>query len=410
MSALAKWALIVGIAVLGCGENRPARPDLFLISVEHLGTDALACFEGSGDAGQSLCGLARHGTRFAWTLSPGGGAASGAANLLTGVDQAVHRVRDDGSSFLADSQETLAEGLRGVGYATAAFIDSPTLNRSRRLDQGFDRYDDALEATDETAPERDLVARVQRWLAKTRPPRFVWIHLRADSGLADVDRLVARLDRVLAGEARSAGAATRRPGVLFVALRGRTVAQPGIALASHRVPLLWSPPSDDEASNTPAAGASALGAISFALTSLVDIAPTLLASAGVEPPETSTTSAARQRQGRVLGSSLDPDGPRFLLLDDVVADGEVGLVSGPHLYVRRSSPSDVTGRPISTEALAEHAARFLTLSEAQLAQTASARLGPLPWRKDVLSAQSPVPPLEFHLVQRLRERIEGVSN
>jgi len=385
--ALARWiglwlACLGGASAFGCADEELPRPDLVLISVDRLAADQLACFGGPSDSGQSICRLAEQGTLFAWTMAPGRGVASSAASVLTGLGEADHGVDDTGLSFLRDARETLAERLGRVGYATAAFVASPRLNRTRRLDQGFDHYDDRF------ASNLELPTRVQKWIATASTPYFVWIHLRGEAGVSDIDRPLARLDAVLQDDARQAG-------VLFAALRGADASQTGIELSSHRVPMIWRAPATSR-SDSPAQ-------VSQALASLLDIAPTLTASARIPGPESGDTPATGRPLDRAPGSVED----RFLLLRDTAQGGEVGLASGPYLYVRKRSALDTTGRPVPSSALAAQAPRFLTLVSDHAAATESAQLARMRWRKDVLSADSPVPRLEFHLARRLREEAES---
>ncbi|MEE8167016.1 MAG: sulfatase-like hydrolase/transferase [Myxococcota bacterium] len=384
---MARWiglwlACFGGASALGCAGEELSRPNLVLISVDTLAADQLACFGGPGDSGQSVCRLAEQGTLFAWTMTPGRGIASSAASVLTGLTEAGHGVDDTGLSFLRDARETLAERLARVGYATAAFVASPRLNRTRRLDQGFDHYDDRF------ASNLDLPTRVQKWIARSSTAYFVWIHLRGEAGLSDIDRLVARLDGVLQDDARQAG-------VLFAALRGTDPSQTGIGLSSHRVPMIWRAPATFRS--------GAPSQVSLALASLLDITPTLTASAGIPGPESGDRPALGHPLDRALGSVED----RFLLLRDSARNGEVGLASGPYLYVRKRSALDTTGRPVPSSALTAQAPRFLTLVSGGAATAGSAGLAHMPWRKDVLSTDSPVPRLEFHLARRLREEAES---
>ena len=97
---------------------------------------------------------------------------------------------------------------------------------------------------------------------------------------------------------------------------------------------------------------------------------------------------------------------RFLLLRSASGSGEVGLASGPHLYVRQSSPLDGTGRPVPTSQLHSLSPRYATVEpiDPSGASDRLAGIAPIAWREDVLSAQSPVPRLEFHLAQLLAEK------
>ena len=313
---------------------------------------------------------------------------------------------DSGQSFLVNEQTTLAEKLSRAGYRTAAFVASARLNRSRRLDQGFDDYDDTLARPghERAAETIEMANRVQDWITSTPSPRFIWIHADRASGPIELDRLLARLAQSLEPE-------TGRAGVLFAALRGEDPSLTDSALAAtstiswstHRVPLIWRPPTTPNAS---------VPAICYRLASLVDIAPTLLAAAHAMPAPSAEVGEAAEAafRGRdlTLLSRLQPlDGEledRFVFLDTNASDGEIGLASEMHLYVRRRSVLDGSGSPIPTTELFGQGARFATLPIRDgLRDPAprSATLEPGPWRRDVLAAQSPVPRLEFHLARRL---------
>ena len=379
--------VLISLGIVGCGSENESEPNLILITADLLPADRLACFAqldqadqpASTNAGKSICRLGEGGTLFGWTMTGRAGPASSAASVLTGLPPKIHGVDDSGLSFLGDRHITIAEQLSAAGYATAAFVENPILNRSRRLDQGFDHYDDRL--TDDP----DLAARVQRWIASARQPHFAWIQLGSEATVPEIDRLVSRLDAILGKE-------SAETGVLFAALRGNEPDQLGIRLSTHRIPLIWRAPMNAESAARPKA--------SFALASLQDIAPTLLASARIAPLPTGETN--------VIGLDLDrieeAENDRYLLLEGTELGRDVGLASGRTLYVRNKSALDASGQPVPPAALTLHASRFLTLPLESLSNARSARLPAIPWRKDVLSTDSPVPRLEFHLARKIQGR------
>lgn len=362
---------------------------------------------------------------FAWTASTGRSEASAAATVLTGLPEADHGIGADGQSFLADTHTSIAEELSQAGYATAAFVASSQVNRSRRLDQGFDFYDDRLASPSrrDGAGSVDLSDAVRSWIEVAPSPWFIWIHADRDAGLIDLDRLLSRLSQILDRE--EAGL-----GILFLALRGESEPKAidgagvnhTIGWQSHRVPLIWRPPVS--AGPTPAA-------VSPHLAGLIDVAPTLRAAAHLARPTSSTTHssdlvtiaaadvARNSEQGLDLGrlsrpliDGAMPDMPedRYILLEGVTATGEVGLASARHLYARRASPLDGTGRPVPTSLLVPLEARFSTLPAYDPLRDpapSSARVEPGPWRDDVLNAQSPVPRLEFHLARQLGAALDA---
>lgn len=421
-------AAIALALALGCDAGEPTPPSLVLLSVDRLAADRLGCFGGESESGLSICALGDGGTLFAWAVSPGRGEASGVATLLTGLSESEHGVHDDGRSFLADHHRTLAEDLVAAGYATAAFVVGPRVNRSRRLDQGFDRYEDRL-APPGSRPaddQSDLVAAVRGWIADAPPPWFVWVHVDAEVELHVLDRLVSRLSATL-DEDRDP-----RAGVLFTAMRGEAsrseAAGDRIEWRTHRVPLIWRPPGG------PSARAAS---VSRVLAGLVDVAPTLRGAAGLRAgaathadtarpdrvegpsaalrrgPEPSRTRAATPIEpGRDLTRLAFAPPPiegeaedRYLLLESATPDGEVGLASSRHLYARGTSPLDGTGQPVPTPALRALDARFATLpGDAAGPSGDLAAYEPGPWRRDLLDARSPVPRLELQLARALDRR------
>jgi hypothetical protein len=439
---LSVLSLAAGLA--GCKNEEPFRPNLVLVTVDRLAADRLACFGGPSDAGGSICALGQQGTLFAWTATPGRSEASGAATVLTGSPEAIHGVGQDGQSFLATAHRSIAEDLSEAGYATAAFVASPRVNRSRRLGQGFDLYDDRLaspsrrgraegQARDDTGQNVsaqditgsvDLSASVRAWIDAAPSPWFVWLHADREAGLVELDRLFSRLSQTLEGEDGG-------PGILFLALRGEhenLTAESGtttegsrtIGWRSHRVPLIWRPSTRHRPDGQDHA------AVSRRLASLMDIRPTLrtaahltLASGSKDRDDEAPKASPIRRMGRVLGAR-ERDQPdeatsqeRFLLLVVPEVGGEVGLASQNHLYTRHASPLDGTGRPVQTSSLIPLAARFSTLPKHDPLYDPtvySARLEPGPWRKDVLDAESPVPRLEFHLARQLEAQRDARGN
>lgn len=397
-------------AASGCAPDAPERPDLILITVDRLAAERLACFGGPSGAGASLCELGEEGTLFAWATTPTLSEASAAASALTGLEPREHGLDQRGLSFLAERHESVAERLLQAGYSTAAFVASPRLNRSRRLDQGFSHYVDppptAEEATTPASVARSIA--IQRWIEEARPPYFVWIHAQSSSGL---DALAGLLDRI----GHVGRAPERRPGVLLVALSGEPGSalpgrgREGIGLRSHRIPLIWRPPS----SAGPRAATAPTPSVAWRLASVLDVAATLRSAARI-PPRDGEPEEAPGRDLSVLAHPRETiasrtgeaaaSGERFLLLESLPGSGEVAIASGPHLYVRPASPLDGSGRAVPTSELPSLGPRFLTITPPGAREdgpSRMARLDPGPWRRDVLSASSPVPRLEFHLARKL---------
>lgn len=389
-----RLSLIAAIALLGlaCKQDAPSPPDLLLVTLDALPADAIACFGGPAEAGLELCRQAEGGTRFAWAASAARGEASAVATVHSGLPPQLHPVRDIGASFLPDQIETIAERLAGLGYRTGAFVTSPRLNRTRRLDQGFGFYEDRLSPLSDRAAPDALADAVQRWIARAPGPRFGWLHLAGAKDLDALDLTLARVD-VAFGD-------RRHRGVLVVALAGELDA-PSLTWVRHRVPLLWRSPTP-----APPDGPG----VSFRLASLEDVKPTLLAAAG-GTPRGNPDASVPGRRGRDLARlakaprSTEAEDERRILLGGG-RDDAVGLATATHLYARNRTAFDGSGQPIPIETLTVHQARFAPLPLPDPVRHPAPRSGALrpgPWRRDVLASDSPVPSLEFHLARRLAE-------
>jgi arylsulfatase A-like enzyme len=317
---------------LGSGCGGAPSPNLLLVSIDTLRADRLACYGGPAQAGVALCALAEHGTRYAWAFATAPATAPSVASLLTARYPRAHGVGQDAESTLPEEVPTLAERLRAAGYATAAFVSNPVLERGRRLDRGFDVYDAHLPRRESNRPhyrERsagETTDAALAWLRSAREPWFAWVHyqdphgpyeppdappardgpggtelpLLADdsgsggipayqaiAGLRSREAYEARylaeiryLDRELARLVRSLDDAGGRPPFLVVtADHGEAFGEDGfhfahghsVGLDQIRVPLVVRP------------GEPGPPAVIETAVSLVDVAPTLLRAAGLEP-------------------------------------------------------------------------------------------------------------------------------
>lgn len=250
--------LLVAAGVVGCSRSAPPPPNLLLITTDALDAASLECLGGPAGAGATLCSLATRGTLgTAWGGNASGepGLAASVASLLTSLPAEQHGVSESAASFLPSRVDTLAEVLRRVGYDTGAVVASPQLNRSRNLQQGFDRYRNRRVDTPLPLSTHDWVTDTAlRWTLEVRPPWFLWVHYPSE--LAPLDRAVAKLlSRLDVGPAP--------PAVLVTA---------ALAVRGERVPVLWR-----AADRLPSAEIQLVG-------SPLDAAPSLLRAAGVAAP------------------------------------------------------------------------------------------------------------------------------
>lgn len=291
-SSLAGLVLLaLGLCLLACG-NKPSRPNVILITLDTTRSDHLGCY-GAQAHTPTLDSLAARGLRFTQVSTPVPLTAPAHATILTGLHPPGHGVRDNGIHILAEGIPTLAEGLRQAGYETAGFVSAYVLDRRFGFARGFSFYEDRF--ANERPGSRTTRA-VLRWLPGRDPqkPLFLWVHfydphtpwtpsepwrsLDLPSPYAcEIAAMDAALGQLLAG--------LRHAGVLENAVV-IAVGDHGEGLGDHgetehglflydevlRVPLIL------------CGSGVALGGVVEDPGSLVDVAPTLCAMAGVEPP------------------------------------------------------------------------------------------------------------------------------
>ena len=222
------------------------------------------------------------------------------SSILSGLYPTDHGTRFNGIFRLPDEVETIAETLKGAGFATGAFVGSFVLDRRFGLEQGFDLYDDELPGESPDNPvyfaERRAEAVVARALAFIDAHKqerfFVWVHVydphaphNAPSPYADrypdspYDAEVAYTDAAL-GPLLSA-VDDDRTAVVVIGDHGEGLGDHGESThtlfvydSTMKVPLLVKAP-----------GVAAGLRVETQVRS-VDVAPTILELAGVSPKST----------------------------------------------------------------------------------------------------------------------------
>ncbi|HEY3122854.1 MAG TPA: sulfatase-like hydrolase/transferase, partial [Thermoanaerobaculia bacterium] len=161
------------------------RPDILLITVDTLRSDALGYSGNARTATPNIDRLAGEGRAFLGAHAHNVMTLPSHANILTGRYPYEHGVRDNDGFRLDPETPTLATLLRSAGYTTAAVIGAFPLDARFGLDRGFDTYDERYpqganeyEFRVAERPASDVVALARRWWAdNTGRPRFLWVHL-----------------------------------------------------------------------------------------------------------------------------------------------------------------------------------------------------------------------------------------
>jgi arylsulfatase A-like enzyme/Flp pilus assembly protein TadD len=144
-------AAAFSLVVLACGadpeeRDRPAAGDginVLLITIDTLRADALGAYDTSRRNSPNIDRMASEGVLFEQAVASAPSTIPSHSTIMTGKQPYAHGVRSNNGYVLAKENVTLAERLRDAGYATAAEIAAPVLNRRTQLDQGFDRYTDS---------------------------------------------------------------------------------------------------------------------------------------------------------------------------------------------------------------------------------------------------------------------------
>lgn len=129
------------LAVLaGCGgEQEP--PHVFVISIDTLRADYLAPYGQEQVETPTASALAAEGTLFTRALTPMGITIPVHATMLTGLMPREHAVRAN-VHRLADDVPTIAEDLDAAGYTSASILSLGAMNFVSGLDRGFDHASD----------------------------------------------------------------------------------------------------------------------------------------------------------------------------------------------------------------------------------------------------------------------------
>jgi arylsulfatase A-like enzyme/Flp pilus assembly protein TadD len=315
LAALAAGGLVVWLKrapdqPLATGSLRGA--NVLLVTIDTLRADRVGAYGGTVGLTPTLDRLAREGLRFERAYAPVPLTLPSHASLMTGRYPTRTGVHDNGT-FTLGAGPTLAAGLKAAGYRTGAFVGAFVLDARFGLNRGFDTYDDRvagssadLEVVQRTAEQ--VLAPAYDWIvAGTTPapgavapgtaapsarPWFTWVHLydphepydppepyrsrfAADPYGGEIVYADASLGAFL--ERLRASGGLENTLVVVAADHGESLGDHGERThglfaydSTLRVPLLvWAPPRI-----RPAVVRTAR---------LVDVAPTILDLAGVEP-------------------------------------------------------------------------------------------------------------------------------
>lgn len=182
---LAGACLALAVAALsGCARSRP---NILLVSIDSLRADHLEAYGYHRETSPLIAWLARTGVLFEKVVAPAPWTLPSHVSMLTSMAPRQHGVTD-AATRLADGAMTLARVLKQNGYATAGFVSTILLTERYGLAQGFDFYDervvfahDAYMSPRAVTSDR-LANAVLDWLdgwrdGDSRDPFFIFLHM-----------------------------------------------------------------------------------------------------------------------------------------------------------------------------------------------------------------------------------------
>ncbi len=178
-----------GTASILTARSAAGAPDVLWIVVDTLRADRLGCYGYEKDTSPFLDDLASQSVRFKTPISQESYTIASVASYFTSIYPPEHAVlyNDPGLDVVDRRLLTVAEVLRNQGYATAAFVFNPHLQKKTQFDQGFDHYDDTYDNfTQDPGTARHAVAetaarlekKVEAYLDEDQGdrPRFLYLH------------------------------------------------------------------------------------------------------------------------------------------------------------------------------------------------------------------------------------------
>ncbi len=157
--------------------------NLLVITLDTMRADRIGAYGYEKAETPHLDDLARKGIMFENCYTPVPLTLPAHCSIFSGRYPLGHRVRDNGTFFLSESETTLAEMMRDSGYDTYAVISSFVLLSKFGLDQGFSAYDDSLDTGEllrnfYSEITADMVyQKFNQWLDKKDHQKFfAWVH------------------------------------------------------------------------------------------------------------------------------------------------------------------------------------------------------------------------------------------
>ena len=379
---LGSWFIlaILTLVVFPVDSLAATKPNIILITIDSTRADRMGFLGARGGLTPSLDAIAHQGIAFAQAYAQAPSTVVSNATILTGTYPQTNRASEFAVP-LATTLPYLPALLHANGYRTAAFVGSilldPRSGPFQGYDRGFDVYDagfheahrgeSALQSVERHGDQ--VVSRATRWLSGTKQrPFFVWVNLHDpcapygasyDRAVTSADAAIGKLVAILRSLALYDDAL-----IVIASSHGESLGAHGedthgIFLYDEtiHVPLLL------KLSKNEMAGKQIKNRAR-----LLDIAPTVLAAAGIPVP------AQMQGQSlmRIARSSSQADQPAYARSELPQQGFGCSVLeswrAGKYLYIRAPKPElyDMSADPTATRNLAQSAKATLETLASQL--------------------------------------------
>ena len=145
---------------------------ILLVSIDTLRRDRLGCYGSPRRVSPEIDRLAREGVLFETCVAPSSWTLPSHVSMHTGLSPSLHRVSGD-EKRLALSRLTTAEILRHAGFATAGFVTHYYVSGDYGLDRGFESF-----TYHQELPAAAMCDRAGDWIAANADrPFFCFLHL-----------------------------------------------------------------------------------------------------------------------------------------------------------------------------------------------------------------------------------------
>jgi arylsulfatase A-like enzyme len=178
------FALLCALAAGGCTSDggSASPPNVLLITVDTLRADHLGAYGYDQPTSPAIDALAAQGVLVSRCVATAPETAPATASILTGLYQDQHLVTFNRAKLPADVT-TLAERLRAAGYATAAFVGNHLIGAEYGFAAGFDTFEEFQGKSPIAARDHLGADLFEHWLASSpQRPWFAWIHFMDPHG------------------------------------------------------------------------------------------------------------------------------------------------------------------------------------------------------------------------------------